>query len=259
MKPTVVKKSATLREQVFQAIVNEVKSGHFSPGERITEEGLAKRLGVSRTPIREALGQLTKQGVLRARPGAGYVVPAPTVDEIRQIIAVRTLLEPAAVRMAAKEYGPAEIEKITRAIEAESSSATRTQPGQFAKANEDFRHAIFDRISNKVLSSLIAQFASHLHFIRGVTLPDRTLRQAIVERQRIIRDAVQGRDCDLAEGLWRSYLRFTEESLVGAMSSVEARTAPSSVEARMAPSGVEPRTAPRTRTAPRRRSKADVA
>src|SRR5208283_6273 len=54
MRKSVVKKAATLREQVFQVIVNELKGGQFSPGERITEEGLANRLGVSRTPIREA-------------------------------------------------------------------------------------------------------------------------------------------------------------------------------------------------------------
>lgn len=220
-----IKKGATLREQTFQLVLQELKSGKFSPGERITEEGLAMRLGVSRTPIREALGQLTKQGVLRARPGGGYVVPAPTIDEIRQIIAVRALLEPTAVRMAAKEYGPAQIRKITDAIEAESGSASRAQPTQFAKANEDFRHAMFDGIANRALSSLIAQFSNHLNFIRGITLNNLELRREIVDRQRKIRDALLSHDSDLAEGLWRSYLRLTEEVMVNAMTEHEARTA----------------------------------
>jgi DNA-binding GntR family transcriptional regulator len=225
MKVSGIKKGQTLREQVFQLILSELRSGKFSPGERITEEGLAKRLGVSRTPIREALGQLTKQGILRARPGGGYVVPAPTIEEIRQILAVRALLEPAAVRIAASEYGPEQIEKITDAIESESGSASRAQPTQFAKANEDFRHAMFDNISNRALSSLIAQFSSHLHFIRGVTLNNVELRRVIVDRQKKIRDALQNHDGDLAEGLWRSYLRLTEEAMVSAMSNQEPRPA----------------------------------
>jgi DNA-binding GntR family transcriptional regulator len=202
---------------VIEVILNELKGGRFGPGERITEEGLAKRLGVSRTPIREALGQLTKQGVLRPRQGGGCVVPAPSVQEVSQIIAVRSLLEPAAVRMAAKEYGAAELERISNAIEAESGSASRTPSAQFARANEEFRHAIFDRISNHVLSSLISQFASHLDFIRGVTLNDIALRREIVDKQRKIHDAIGQKDADLAEGLWRSYLRFTEETMVAAM------------------------------------------
>lgn len=217
MKTSGIKKSATLREQVFQVVVNELKSNRFAPGERITEQGLAERLGVSRTPIREALVQLTKQGVLRARPGGGYVVPSPTIDEVRQVIAVRTLLEPAAVRLAAAEYSRADIERVSEAIDAEVASVSKLQPAAFARANEDFRHAIFDRISNKMLSSLIAQFASHLHFIRGVTLNNLELRKEIVDRQKKIRDAIQGRDVELAEGLWRSYLRFTEEKMLDAL------------------------------------------
>jgi DNA-binding GntR family transcriptional regulator len=224
MRSAIVKKSATLREQVFRVVVSELKSGRFAPGERITEEGLAQRLGVSRTPIREALGQLTKQGVLRAREGGGYVVPSPSIDEVRQIIAVRALLEPAAVRMAAAEYGPTEVEVITKAIEAESASASRVQPGQFARANEAFRHAMFDRISNRMLSSLIAQFASHLHFIRGVTLDNLELRKEIVDRQRKIRDAIEKHDGDLAEGLWRSYLRLTEDAMTNAMRQLAGKS-----------------------------------
>ncbi len=219
-----IKKEATLREQVFQILVNELKSARFSPGERITEEGLAKRLGVSRTPIREALGQLTKQGILHARPGGGYVVPSPSIEEIRQIIAVRALLEPVAVRMAAREYGPAELERISRSIDAEFRASPRAQPGMFAKANEDFRHAIFDGISNRVLSSVIAQFAGHLHFIRGATLNDMELRREIVSRQEKIRDALANRDPDLAEGLWRSYLKLTEEALTRAMTDIRRQS-----------------------------------
>lgn len=221
MSTTVVKKSATLREQVLQIILNELKGGRFSPGERITEEGLAKRLGVSRTPIREALVQMTKQGVLRSRTGGGYVVPSPSIDDIRQIIAVRALLEPAAVRMAADEYGIREIERISRAIEAEVAAASKPQALQFARANEEFRQAVFDGISNRMLSSLIAQFAGHLHFIRGVTLNSIELRKEVVGRQKKIYEALRKHDGDLAEGLWRSYLKFTEEKLTSALSAID--------------------------------------
>ena len=221
-----IKKEATLREQVFQVLVSELKSARFAPGERITEEGLAKRLGVSRTPIRAALGQLTTQGILRARVGGGYVVPSPSIEEIRQIIAVRRLLEPAAVRMAAVEYGPVEIDRIGKAIEAESRAAPRSSAGMFAKANEDFRHAIFDAISNQVLSSVIAQFAGHLHFIRGATLNDLELRREIVERQRQIRDALAERDADRAEALWRSYLDLTEAALTKVLTDLKRRAMP---------------------------------
>jgi len=220
MKTPAIKKSATLREQVYQVVVNELKVGDFAPGERITEEGLAKRLGVSRTPIREALMQLSKQGVLRPRDGGGYVVPSPSIEELQQVIAVRTLLEPAAVRMAALEYDKPKIDLISKAIEAEAAAINNAHAVQFARANEEFRNAVFLGISNKKLSALIAQFANHLHFIRGTTLNDVGLREELVERQKKIRDAIKHGDPDLAEVLWRSYLRLTEEKMSAALTSL---------------------------------------
>jgi DNA-binding GntR family transcriptional regulator len=213
MKP-VIRRSATLREQVFDAVFGMLRNGDFSPGTRITEESLAETLGVSRTPIREAVGQLARQGLLVGREGGGFVVPTPTVEQIHQIIAVRQLIEPAAVRMAAMEYGPEQIERISKAIADEQDAVGKPQPAAFARANEAFRSHLFDAISNTALSQLIAQFDNHLNFIRAVTLKDMELRQQIVDRQLKIRDAVKKRDGDRAEALWRGYLSFTEVVLV---------------------------------------------
>jgi len=220
MSALLIRKPTTLREQVIGALLNELRSGAFAPGERLTEQSLAARLDVSRTPVREALNHLTEQGLLQARPRGGYVVPSPTVEEIRQIIAVRMLLEPPAVRMAAAEYDASAIEAISHAIEGETTAAGDPAPTEFARANEDFRRAIFDGISNRELSNVIRQFANHLNFIRSATLRNIPLRQEIIDRQRRIRDAIAAQDCDLAEGLWKSYLRLTEEALVAAMNAM---------------------------------------
>lgn len=217
MTASFIKKQATLREQVLDVLLHELRSGEFGPGERLTEQGLAERLAVSRTPIREALNKLMEQGLLQARPRGGYVVPSPSVDQIRHIIAVRALLEPPAVRMAAAEYDAEAIAGITDAIEAEALAAPHPQPAEFARANENFRRAIFEGISNEALSGIIGRFANHLNFIRAATLRDMELRKEIVERQRNIRDAIAAKDGDLAEGLWRSYLKFTEAALISAM------------------------------------------
>lgn len=213
MRIVAIKKSPTLREQVFDAVLTELRHGQFPPGTRITEEALARRLDVSRTPIREALGQLTRQGVLQIRPGGGYVVPSHTAEELRHIIVVRTLLEPVALRMAAEEYSNVQIERISAAIRSEAATVRKADPAPFARGNEEFRQAVFDGLANRALSGLIKQFDSHLHFIRAVTLRDSNLRAQIVERQTRIRDALQRRDPDRAESLWRSYLKFTESVL----------------------------------------------
>lgn len=217
---TIVRKGATLREQVAEVLNNELLEGKFAPGERLTEQALAERLQVSRTPIREALNQLVEQGRLEARPRGGYVVPSPSVDEIRQIIAVRMLLEPPAVRMAAAEYDAPRWQRIRDAIQHETVVESDPDQTLFALANEEFRCAVFDGISNKVLWELISQFASHLNHIRAATLKSIELRHEILRRQRQISDAIAAKDEHHAEALWQSYLRISEETLIAAMMTI---------------------------------------
>jgi DNA-binding GntR family transcriptional regulator len=212
-----IQKSATLRDQVVEAVLEILQSGTLLPGQRVTEEGLARRLNVSRTPIREALGQLAQRGALHVRPGGGYAVPLPSSEELHEVIAVRLLLEPPAVRMAAVEFDAERIAAIDRAISGEDAAAAEKNPLRFAQANERFRRAIFGEIANRALRRAIAQFDTHLQFIRASTLKNLPLRRQIVDRQRAIRDAIAARDPDLAEGLWKSYLRLTEEALSAAL------------------------------------------
>jgi len=212
-----IQKSVTLRDQVITAVLDMLQSGSLIPGERVTEDGLVRRLSVSRTPIREALSQLAHRRALHARPGGGYVVPLPTVSELHETIVVRLLLEPPAVRMAATEFGPKQLSAIDRAIQGETAAVSERSPLRFAQANEAFRVAIFGAISNKTLRSAISQFNSHLHFIRSSTLKDLDLRKNIVDRQSRIRDAIAARDADVAESLWKSYLRLTEDTLIEAL------------------------------------------
>jgi DNA-binding GntR family transcriptional regulator len=217
MSDTVIKRGASLRDQIVTAVLQELQDGVISPGERITEEGLARRHSVSRTPIREALAQLALHSVIRARPGGGYVVPLPTPAEARETIAVRKLLEPPAVRMAAEEFGDEQIEALTKAISREGAAATVKSPTRFARANKDFRNALFQNISNKVLRGAIAQFDTHLHLIRSSTLSNLELRKEIVDRQLGIRDAIVSHDAALGERLWIEYLDLAEATLIEAI------------------------------------------
>lgn len=210
-------KRSNLSDQVMEAVVHELSVGSLAPGQRVTEQGLARRLNVSRTPIREALGRLVSQGTLQARAGGGYVVPLPTPSGVRDIIAVRRLLEPYAIRIAAETFGHEEIEAISRAIKHEAAAISAKSAARFAKANAEFRAAIFQPIANKALRAAIAQFDTHLQLIRSSTLADTELRRQIVTQQKAILDAIKAHDAALAERLWISYLEESGRELVSAL------------------------------------------
>lgn len=206
-----------LREQVADAILALLQAGELLPGTRITEQGLAKQLNVSRTPVREALGRLAQRGIVENRAGGGYLVPLPSTQEIKDIIAVRLLLEPPAIRMAAEQFTDQNVRALDAAIEAERNALSEKNTVGFAQGNEAFRQALFAPISNKILYDVISQFNAHLQFIRASTLKHIDLRKQIIARQDALRDAIKQGDQDLAEALWKSYLRFTEDSLLSTL------------------------------------------
>jgi DNA-binding GntR family transcriptional regulator len=215
MNNRTVTRSRALHQQVFELVLAELRNGDFPPGTRITEEGLAKRFGVLRSPIRAALAQLLRQETLRARLGGGYVVPSPSTEEVDQTVAVRLFLEPPGVRMAAEECGPSQVEQISRAIRRAERAIAETQPAALVVALEEVRSAILGGISNRVLSRLISDFGGHLHYIRTMTLWDRAVREEVVAKLVGIRDAIAAHDGARAEALWAAYIGQSRELLNG--------------------------------------------
>lgn len=240
MTPAITKPVA-LADQVLEALLTALRNGDIRPGTRLTEEGLAKRLGVSRTPIREALRQLARQGTLDVPPGGGYAVPSPSPQEIRQTVAVRLMLEPSAVRMAAEEYGAAELKAISDAIRRAEEAVPRVQPAAFVAALDECRDALFGRISNAMLSKLIGGFGGHLLFIRATTLKDRAQRALVVAQLTEIRDAIEAHDGARAERLWAEY--------IGQSADLVSRAA--ARNAAVEPTGPALRLAARARAAPK--------
>jgi len=96
----------SLREQVVTAIRDATIQGRFKAGEKVPEEELAEQLGVSRTPIREAIRILEQQGLVAARPKNGTYISALNREEIRDSLQVRATLEEFAVRNAIERLDP---------------------------------------------------------------------------------------------------------------------------------------------------------
>src|SRR2546429_5740878 len=101
-----------LRERVYQAMQDLIISRRLAPGQHLVESELAEILGVSRQPVREALQWLANEGWVDLRPGYGAFVHAPTHEEADQLLAVRSLLEAEAARLAALNAGAEGIERL---------------------------------------------------------------------------------------------------------------------------------------------------
>lgn len=99
LKTTPPNNTVPARERVYEHIKTAILSGHLNPGEKLTEEYLAKTLGVSRTPVREALHRLESEGLIKIRKKRGFIVSGDSKEEVEEIFELRSILEGYALRV----------------------------------------------------------------------------------------------------------------------------------------------------------------
>lgn len=146
-------------ESAIKAIKNMILDGMFEPGELLTEEHIAEMLGMSRTPIREAINQLANEGLLKIIPGRGAVVAEITIEDFKEINDLRLVLEPVAVETAIKNMPDEEIEKQKKIWE---QFLTQLREGKVlpakdvSRADLEFHSAMINCCDNQRLKNFLA-------------------------------------------------------------------------------------------------------
>src|SRR5210317_1396480 len=110
-------KSVPVREWTYNHLKSDVLSGHFNPGERLTEEHLASGLGVSRTPVREALHKLASEGLIQPLESRGFCVAPDSREDIEDVFDIRAALEGYAIRIVCEYISDPDIKKLNGCIE----------------------------------------------------------------------------------------------------------------------------------------------
>ncbi|MGP4049256.1 GntR family transcriptional regulator [Streptomyces sp. 2A115] len=159
--------------QVCGAIRDDVIRGTFVPGQRLTEESLAERYGVSRIPVREALRTLEAEGFVLSRPYVGTFVAELTDDEAADLLEVRALLEPLGAARAALRRTP---EQLGRLKELTSLGLEAVGDGRLdavTRLNSRFHEVLADASGSATLSHLITQLSQKIAWVYAVELPRR--------------------------------------------------------------------------------------
>lgn len=216
----------SLGDQSYRILRDMVTSGELVPGERVTERGLAARLSVSPTPIREAISRLTHERLLLRVDGRTLQVAAPSLRHLREMSLVHAALEGIAARLAAEYASKEELDQIARVHRASvSGSGTAAQDGA-RQAKTRQRHEFHELIGRASRNpSLIDMIATAEAFGRPLRLRAQltegaaeSIQRAVEEHEDIIA-ALRARDGARAEQLVRDhttwiadrYLKFAEE------------------------------------------------
>jgi DNA-binding GntR family transcriptional regulator len=188
---------------VYDRLRDAISDGRIAGGERVREEDVARNLGVSRTPVREALQRLQQRGILILGPGRGLMVAQLSHEQVVELYAMREILEGSAARFAAMH---ATTDEIATLYELQEQLRTAGDDMLHVTLNRRFHQAIYEAAHNRYLLQTLESLNDSFALLRSSTfrLPHRT-RDSDEERRRIIA-AIEKRDPDLAEKEAREHI-----------------------------------------------------
>jgi DNA-binding GntR family transcriptional regulator len=201
---------ASRADQVQQQILKSIRSGHYQPGDRIRETELAKSLGVSRTPVREALRRLESDGLLSFESWRGVVVSRLDRQQVSELYAMREVLEGAAARMAARHIDDAEIELLKLLLEQANESPG--DPPKLAKLNRELHRTIYSAAHNRYLLQTLGQLENALALLRGTTYGVAGRAHTAAAEHQALVEAICVRDAEAAELAARQHIRSAQRA-----------------------------------------------
>lgn len=214
LKP--LQRPLALGDQVYQTLRAHLRDGTIVAGQPLQEVQLAEKLGVSRTPVREALTRLASEGLL-ASDGRSFVVPALTLKDVDDIYEVRFLIEPAALRRVAELTTDTAVRApIDEALAAASAAYKANDADAFREANIRFRNAWKDLVPNQRMVRAIELYADHMMRIRALTLGDAKVRDIVLKGLKRIAEALAAGDGDAAAAAMRDHLDEAKRCFIAA-------------------------------------------
>jgi len=196
-------RAETIADKVYAALRQDVAAGRFRPGERILEKELAKQLGISRTPIREALIRLEIEGVVVCNSRRSYNVRALAVADVREIYDTLGILEGAAARAVATRLTAGDFRDLRQFNKTMETAAAKADLPAFGCWNRRFHDVFLLRLDNRTLRETCNLVRGPLYTfpVQPRTLAD-WLRKSVAEHRAIIRLAVAG-DADALGNYFR--------------------------------------------------------
>jgi DNA-binding GntR family transcriptional regulator len=208
-----VERPVPLRQSVYEALAELIVAGALRPGQHLVESELARQLGVSRQPVREALHRLEAEGWIDLRPSQGAFVHVPTGREVDQLLDVRELLEGATARLAARAATP-EAVALLRATWREGAAAVESgDVNRTVAANNDFHAAVAKIAGNAVLAKLSEIVARRVRWYYRKVAPARG-HESWAEHAEIVA-AIEAGDEDRAAELARTHTERTRSAYHG--------------------------------------------
>lgn len=203
-----------LRDVVFNTLRNAILKGELAPGERLMEMHLAEQLGVSRTPIREAIRKLELEGLVVMTPRKGAVVASITEEDLRDVLEVRKVLEQLAVELACVNITEEEMAKLKGAMEEFRKAIHVNDAVDIASKDEKFHDIIYRATRNNRLIQILNNLREQMYRYRFEYVKDEKVRNDLIEEHIKIISALENKDIEDGKAAIKQHIIHQEKSIL---------------------------------------------
>ncbi len=210
-----------LRDVVFNNIRQAILRGELKPGERLMEIALANQLGVSRTPVREAIRMLELEGLVIMVPRKGAQVAQITVQDLNDVLEVRLGLEELAVRIACERMTEEELNALYLAVKEFEKTIEHDDLAVLAEADVKVHEIIYSGTHNQRLVQIINNIREQMYRYRVEYLKDEECRESLCEEHLALWKALSRRDCQGAVDAICVHIRNQQNAIRRSLNKVE--------------------------------------
>jgi len=204
----------SLGQHVFENLKSAIVKGDLSPGDRLIENQLAKTLGISRTPVREAIHKLEREGFLRKKPGGGFSVLGLSREDVIETFGIRSVLESYAARLAAQKHRKQTLKPLEKKID---TFQNRLDSGDFellADINTEFHDLLYGLSESPRLIKMIHNLRDQIFRFRQIILKNANLAKISNQDHKDMLKKIRQRDAEGVEELVREHIMRGQQAVL---------------------------------------------
>ena len=203
----------SLRGQVFDKIRSDILNGKYKRGEELVESSIGKELGISRTPVREAIRQLELEGLVQLVPNKGSFVTGISEKDVRDIYLIRARLEGLAARMAAKNITPELLDAMEETVVLSEYHAKKEHYEQVCEMDSKFHKLLYKASGSRILEHTLTDFHQYVQRVRMASIMKKRRMEKSNDEHDAILTAIREHDEEKAELVATRHISNTVENL----------------------------------------------
>ena len=203
----------SLRGRVFQSIREDILSGRYEQNTELKEAAIGAELGVSRTPVREALRQLELEGLVTIIPNRGAYVKMITAKDVQDIYVIRSMLEGLCARWATQSITDEQLDSMEETLCLSEYHTSKKNYEKLYELDSLFHEQLYEAGGSRILNHILSDFHDYVKMVRKATISTSSRSVTSTEEHRAIFEAIKEKDPDKAEALAKEHVKHTIESI----------------------------------------------